>query len=249
MRKAAARVIDAIWGRPESRGTGFRVQLEKPCLFLGSSYGGWTVCPEGLHRGSVAYSFGIGKDITFDLELIRRFGVTVHAFDPTPESIDWLRGQKLPVEFVPHAYGLAAHDGTARFHPPENPQHVSHSMVHRGRPRAPSIEAPVHRLGTITAMLGHTRIDLLKMDIEGAEYEALEDLLRSGNHVPQLLVEFHHRFPGIGIKSTRSTIAALNASGYTIFSISGSGEEFSFIRRETTGSRVASAAPPRCLRL
>ena len=232
MRKAVERVIDAIRGRPESRATGFCVQLEKPGIFLGSSYGGWTVCPEGLHKGSVAYSFGIGKDITFDIELIDRFGMTVHAFDPTPESLDWLRGQNLPPQFVPHAYGLAARDGTVMFHPPQNPEHVSHSMVHRGRPGAQPVEVPVHRLGTIMGMLGHTGIDLLKMDIEGAEYESLNDILKTGNRVPQILVEFHHRFPGIGVKSTRSAIEALNAAGYAIFSISGSYEEFSFIRNE-----------------
>jgi len=229
MRKAARRFWEALRGGPGGRGAGFSVQVEKPRLFLGSSYGGWTVCPEGLGRGDVVYSFGIGKDITFDLEMIRRFGVTVHAFDPTPESLEWLRGQELPGEFVLHEFGLAAHDGTALFHPPENPDHVSHSMVHRGRPRAPPLEVPVRRLGTLMGLLGHTRIDLLKMDIEGAEYAALEDILRSGIHASQLLVEFHDRFPGIGIERTRGSIEALNASGYKIFSISSSGEEFSFI--------------------
>ena len=230
MRKAARSVWDTIRGKQGGRAAGFSVQLEKPRLFLGSSYGGWTVCPDGLGSGAVVYSFGVGKDITFDLEMIQRFGATVHAFDPTPESLEWLRGQKLPGEFVIHEFGLAARDGTALFHPPKNPEHVTHSMVHRGRPGAKPVEVPVRRLGTLMGMLGHARMDMLKMDIEGAEYEVLEDILRSAIRPSQLLVEFHDRFPGIGIERTKESIKALNAAGYKIFSISKSAEEFSFIR-------------------
>jgi len=237
MVQLAKRMMETLHLRRPGRRTGFGVQVKRPRLFLGSSYGGWTVCPEGLGTGSVVYSFGIGKDITFDLELLERFGLEVHAFDPTPESLEWLRGQKLPPNLFVHAYGLASRDGTAMFHPPENPRHVSHSMVHRGRPRAPPVELQVRRLGTLMGMLGHARLDILKMDIEGAEYDVLEDILRTKIRASQLLVEFHDRFPGIGIERTKGAISALNASGYRIFSISDSGEEFSFILEGASAGR------------
>jgi len=48
--------------------------------------------------------------------------------------------------------------------------------------------------------------------------------------VKQLLVEFHHRWPQIGIEKTKRAIQALNAAGYRIFSVSPSGEEYSFQR-------------------
>jgi hypothetical protein len=78
--------------------------------------------------------------------------------------------------------------------------------------------------------LGHDKIDLLKMDIEGAEYSVLADLLASHIRVDQLLVEFHHRFPEVGVNKTKGAIKALNAAGYRIFSVSPSGEEFGFLR-------------------
>src|SRR5262245_14315827 len=49
--------------------------------------------------------------------------------------------------------------------------------------------APAERLPTIARRLGHQRIDVLKIDIEGGEYAVLDDLLRSGPAVRQLLVE------------------------------------------------------------
>ncbi|HEX7718479.1 MAG TPA: hypothetical protein VF389_01635, partial [Woeseiaceae bacterium] len=46
--------------------------------------GGWWFHPDTLHIDSIVYSFGIGEDVEFDLFLIERFGLVVHAFDPTP---------------------------------------------------------------------------------------------------------------------------------------------------------------------
>lgn len=50
---------------------------------------------------------------------------------------------------------------------------------------------PVRRLGTIMSELGHTRLDLLKMDIEGAEFAVVRDMLSSRIEVDQLVVEVH----------------------------------------------------------
>jgi len=38
------------------------------------------------------------------------------------------------------------------------------------------------------------------MDIEGAEYEVIDDLIASGIRPKQILVEFHHRFKNVGVK-------------------------------------------------
>jgi hypothetical protein len=78
--------------------------------------------------------------------------------------------------------------------------------------------------------LGHQKIDILKMDIEGAEYQVIEDLLKSGISVNQLLIEFHHRFPFVGVQKTKDAIKALNNAGYAIMAISRSGEEYTFIK-------------------
>jgi FkbM family methyltransferase len=203
-------------------------QCEKVCL--GNDNANWCVCPSLLSEESVVYSIGVGTDISFDLELIRRFGTIVHAFDPTPRSIAWLQSQRLPEKFVFHDYGLGVHDGNLVFHPPENSNFVSYSVFSRGSATAPAVEAPVCRLATIMKRLGHTKIDLLKMDIEGAEYDVLSDLLASGAPVQQLLVEFHHRWKDVGPDRTKSAIQYLNRAGFRIFHVSASGEEYSFIK-------------------
>jgi len=197
-------------------------------MCLGNDHARWCVSPSGISPLSVVYSFGIGQDVSFDLELIRRFGVWVHAFDPTPRAIEWLKFQALPEQFVFHDYGLAEYDGIATFNPPENSAHVSYSVVPTGNRAGETVNAPVRRLTTIMETLGHRRIDLLKMDIEGAEYNVITDLLSSRIQVDQLLVEFHHGRPEIGLLKTRQIIEQLNSAGFGIFDVSPSGEELSF---------------------
>jgi FkbM family methyltransferase len=196
---------------------------------LGSAYGGWAIDPRGLNRSSVVYSFGVGEDISFDLELIERFGATVHAFDPTPRSIEWVAGQSLPVEFHFHPHGIASYDGTATFFPPENPAHVSHTMLDKPATAGRRVDLPVKRLDTIMRELGHDRLDILKMDIEGAEYAVVDDIVSMRVPISQLLVEYHHRFDGVGAGRTAQSIRRLQRAGYRLFNISESAEEYSFL--------------------
>lgn len=191
--------------------------------------GGWVLHPAPLRADSVIYAVGVGDNIDFDLAIIREFGATVHAFDPTPQSHNWVEGQDLPDTFVLHRVGLADFDGAATFQANENPEWVSHSMVHASG-RAPE-ELPVKRLQSIMSDLGHDHVDLLKLDIEGAEYAVIDDMLASGVGVQQILVEFHHRFPEVGQEQTDRAVAALLAAGYELFSVNGRGEEFGFIKR------------------
>jgi len=213
-------------------GRDFFLQIDTriPHERFGSDYGGWNVVTKSIHAGSTIYSFGIGEDASFDVEMIQRFGVTVHAFDPTPASIAWVGEQRLPREFVMHPYGLAAIDGDVKFYPPENPEHVSHTMLERPATGDRAITVPVRSLQTIMRELGHESIDVLKMDIEGAEYGVVDALIISGTRPKQLLVEFHHRFSPLGMAPTRRAVRLLKAAGYRLFSVSPSVEEFCFIR-------------------
>jgi FkbM family methyltransferase len=197
-------------------------------VYLGNVGTSWPVCPEALLDQPLVYSFGVGEDVSFDLELIRRFHATIHAFDPTPRSVAWVASQQLPANFHFHPCGIAGYDGTCSFLPPANPAHVSHTMVPRAS-AGPSCELPVKRMQTFLSELRHARIDLLKMDIEGAEYAVIEDLIASGILVKQLLVEFHHRWKEIGPSKTKQAIRNLNAAGYEIFAVSPSGEEYGFV--------------------
>src|ERR1700721_582734 len=97
-----------------------RPSIRRAEVGLGSGDGRWVISPDRFGPDSIVYSFGIGRNITFDLALIRRFGCKVHAFDPTPLANEWLQSQNLPDSFLVYPWGLAAYDGSARFALPES---------------------------------------------------------------------------------------------------------------------------------
>jgi FkbM family methyltransferase len=203
-------------------------QIRCDCESLGVPGAVYFVNPNGLTADSIVYSFGVGDNIAFDLALIRRFRARVHAFDPTPRALEWIRSQILPDRFIMHELGLADYDGVAVFHPPDNADFVSYTTLGPTENERDA-RAPVRRLKTIMESLGHDRIDLLKMDIEGAEYAVVNDLVQSRIRVGQLLIEFHHRWPGVGAARTRDAIEALNAYGLKVFHVSPTGMEYSFV--------------------
>ena len=87
-------------------------------------------------------------------------------------------------------------------------------------------------LSDIISELGHNRIDVLKMDIEGAEYRVLDSILASGIPIDQIVVEFHDRFFEDGRLKTMDAVKKLRDHGYEIFGISDSFEEVSFINKK-----------------
>src|SRR5688572_10904221 len=208
-----------------------RADLHVPLQQHGTDYGGWTFCPKGLGCDSVLYSFGVGTDISFDLGVIGTFGCELHAFDPTPKAVAWIHRQPLPPQFMFHEFGLAAYDGFAQFQPPSNQEHVSFSMVSSSNSLGSGCTLPVRRLTTVMEMLGHPCVDLLKIDIEGAEYDVLCDFVRARPNVRQILVEFHHRFSPSHVARTRQAICSLREAGYGIAYVTPTGEEYTFLKR------------------
>jgi FkbM family methyltransferase len=211
---------------------GYYPPVEFKCRtkYLGSGYGGWAI-PDGyISKESVVYSFGVGEDISFDLGLIEKFDVVVYAFDPTPKSVAWINVQHLPANFKFQAIGLADFDGNALFIPPDNPQFVSYKMVmvNKGPESEGSDSLPVNRMVTIMGELGHTHIDILKMDIEGSEYAVIDDIKGSNIRPRIILLEFHHRWPEFGVYKTKQAINTLREMGYQLFNVSAR-DEFGFL--------------------
>ena len=83
-------------------------------------------------------------------------------------------------------------------------------------------------LATIMARLGHTgrRIDVLKLDIEGSEFDVVPNLVKNGIEIGQLLIEVHwplHRAEFSRVPGRKQTTAlhthffgALESLGFAI---------------------------------
>ena len=212
---------------------GIKTSVCKNSKLFGGSHG-WVIDESKISKDSVVYSIGVGSNIDFDIALIEKFSLVVHAFDPTPRSIKWVESQSLTKNFRFYPVGLAGQNGTMNFFPPARKSSTHFSPVKRyDEDDKDIIVAPVKNLETIASDLGHNSIDLLKMDIEGAEYEVIDSLEKSKIQINQILIEFHHMYKGIPISKTIKAIEKLQRMGFELFNISQRTYEFSFIRNES----------------
>ena len=215
--------------------SGVTVDQQVNWVAYGARSGIWTICPDVLSSKSVIYSFGVGNNIAWDLEMIEHYGVELHAFDPTPRSVDWIGEQSLPEGFHFHPVGLCGFDGLSGFVVPRREHQFNYSSIGSEVGPGEKINCPVKRLANLQAELAHDVIDVLKMDIEGGEMQSLPDILANSPLPGQLLVEFHYNYPEIPYDGFLDLVGQLRMADYQIFHISERGYEFSFIHQRLLG--------------
>jgi FkbM family methyltransferase len=168
----------------------------------------WTVVTRDMGPGTVMYSGGVGEDITFEEELVRRFGLTIHIFDPSPvakRTIALANNDHLLFRPV----GLAA-SGSATFSVGGGSEN-STWFKGGGRESLECTSIPLEMKRN-----GHGFIDVLKIDIEGFEYEVLENCFAEHIPIKQICVEFHDFFPDVSKGRTREMIRNLESHDYDL---------------------------------
>lgn len=199
--------------------------------WYGNDYGGFFVASDYVDVNSVVYSIGIGEDISFDTALHEEFGCDIFMYDPTPKSIQWVAAQQLSPSYHFFELGISNKTGTLDFYLPKNKNYVSGSLLIQDNvSQEDKVTVSVNTLKDAMKTNDHTFIDVLKMDIEGAEYDVIDNILGLKMPIRQILVEFHSRFYSNGINMTTDTIKKMAHHGYQLFAISDSLEEASFIK-------------------
>jgi FkbM family methyltransferase len=199
--------------RTQAFGRDLTVTPRDDVVGMGLPYGRWAVPASLIDADSACYLAGIGKDISFDLGLIARFGCTVHAFDPVPEAIAYARAAAAAEpRFVLHPAGLWSQDGSLRFYDHREPGFVSHSATDM-HDTGTYFEAPVRSVASLMREFGHDHVDLLKLSVEGSEYEIVGNVLDQQLDVRVLCVEFAQPAPRRPIDAA---VARLRAAGYEL---------------------------------
>jgi FkbM family methyltransferase len=216
----------------------FPIQAKENIEWVGNEDCGFYVVPGLLSGKSIVYSLGVGEDISFDEYLMDKYGCNIYAYDPTPRSVTYIQGKNLPSLFHFSDYAVSDYDGNTNFYPPPlleaDNGDVSCATYNRwgyDEKKINPIIVKVNRLMTLMQKNGHTKIDLLKMDIEGSEYAVVKDIISSDIKIKQLCVEVHHRFPGMGINKTKEMVHFLNQAGFKIIAISDTRLEYTFIHK------------------
>lgn len=158
-------------------------------------YGGYWIYDKHLDSDSIVYSLGIGEDASFDMELISKKGCCIFAFDPTPMAKQYAKTISNR-KFLFFDMAIAEGDGAAVFYQSEKTelQDGSGSLTQNKQSNGVTLTVVARSIPSLLRELGHEKIDLLKMDIEGTEYEVISDLLKNEVPVEEITVELHGRF-------------------------------------------------------
>jgi FkbM family methyltransferase len=193
----------------------------------------------------LVYGVGAGEDISWDIGMIENYNAQVLIIDPTEKArrhVESVLHDKeygtdpQKVKFIPQ--GLSNKNGEIAFVLPANPDHVS-MRAYELRDVASTVTqkvvtAPVRTLQDIMKDHGHTYLDVLKIDIEGAEYDVLESLLDQ-QYLPftQLLVEYHQRFLKKEDKQRHENVKKrLQRAGFVQLWAQNGGQEVGYVKQQ-----------------
>lgn len=122
------------------------------------------------------------------------------------------QNQNPKVEFLKMA--MVGQDRMVSFYQPLNAEEGSFSSF-AGTQKGPQAEGI--SLMTLMKKWRLDKIDLLKLDIEGAEYEVVDSILKNDIRVTQICVEYHNQIlPGIRTAWTAGSLIKLWLRGWQI---------------------------------
>ena len=184
---------------------------------LGTNYGGWAIPKDiNLDKDSIIYSDGVREDISFDLLLSDKYDCNILLIDPTKrakihynEVIDYYKTkinsfsgdiqkdylsliQNLKPNFDKINYlniGIWDKEENLKFYKQSNKQYVSQSLINGMFSNNYEI-IKTKSIKQIMNKNNHNKIDLLKLDIEGAEIKVLEQMLIDKIYPTYLCIEF-----------------------------------------------------------
>lgn len=175
-----------------------------------------------LDEDSVIVDCGLGCDADFSRELIERYDLRSHGFDPTRKhrySLS-LVAMDLERKLILHDKAVAVEKGTCLFHEGWFDESGSLDLAgeKHGGDEFTSFEVETLTLKDLLEYLDLERIELLKMDVTGSEYEILDgtggDVLE---RIDQLVIAFHHDNKGYTFTDTRRACGRLEGFGFSHF--------------------------------
>lgn len=214
-----------------SLGRRFRERLlPRGYVRLGTHHGGWWINKYDVGEDPLLIDCGLGEDISFPSAFLDEFGGHVVGIDPNPRSIKYCQ-ENAPdgMEVWQKAFWCEPAI-TIIFHMPR-PLHAlpkgadgvsgslleSHDYVIGGD----KIHAKTTSLAEVLESMDREKCDVLKIDIEGAEYEVINRLCYTGEIVKakQILVEFHHFCTNHTIGDTNRAVERIKRNGFDLIHV------------------------------
>jgi FkbM family methyltransferase len=207
---------------------------------LGTRYGGWWLYAPAIAAEPLLIDCGLGRDISFPRAFLERFGGRVIGLDPNPVALEYCR-KHCPPQMEVRGEALWSEAGRElSFHMPRSAEllpkgadGVSGSLLaSHGYAGDETLAVTTTSLTEVLQRAGRAECDMLKLDIEGAEYAVLDALCANGQikRARQLAVEFHHGWTDRTLQDTEKCVAQLAAHGFELRH--SENRNFLFVRRD-----------------
>lgn len=238
------------------------IKTNKKINSFGSEYGNWKFIHTDNLNNSTILSAGVGEDISFDVEFINYYNSSVIFVDPTPRALEYLEtvkecfGMSKSQDYKeggfqnPSSYNLtkikdknfiiykkalwSEADKELNFYFPENERNVSNTLISSYfEKKRKFIKVETISLEQILKENKINELELMKVDIEGAEIEVVTSMINKKIFPNQLLLEIDYLRRNTIRSILRSIIFVkriLN-SGYKLIKINNY-ENYLFVRGE-----------------
>ena len=151
-----------------------------------------------LTNDSTVIDFG-GYKGEFAFKIQEKYKCNVYVYEPINEYCDDMEKYKNPKVHI-NRFSVGSHTGTEEIAVEEGTTFEKYGRrknnSHKGEPNKSIIEAPRRKIDVVdilSVMKNYDTVDLMKINIEGAEFDILPKLISSGeiNKVENLQVQFH----------------------------------------------------------
>lgn len=177
---------------------------------------------DNFNKLSVVIDAGCGHEAEFSRHLIEKYGLQAFGVDPTRKHTPFLKILEDTTKGKFRCLPLAVTpiNGFITFH--ESRQNESGSILssHTNMQNDDTITYSVEsvNLKGLVQRIGATPVDFLKLDLEGAEYELLNEIGDEDiNAFKQIFIEFHHHCTNHTARETKLLVRNICNKGFKVF--------------------------------
>ena len=156
--------------------------------------GNYLIKENVINSNSVIYSFGIGENLGFEKNLSEKYNCKVYCFDPTSLAINFMKSEKYDEnKIIYQPYGIWKDDGKIKFfHQDEKNLNKSGGSITNLFETSSYDLLDCFKLSTLMKNNENNYIDVIKLDIEGASIDVIEDFINDEIFPGQIVVEFEY---------------------------------------------------------
>ena len=154
-------------------------------------FGNYLLKSDNINSDSIIYTFGVGTTLHFEEKVSEKYQCRVWCYDPTDCAVEFMRDRDYDKKLINYfEYGIWINDEKVKFYTQDINKKNSGGSITNLFENSEFKLLQCNKLSTFMKMNNHSKIDVLKMDIEGAAIDVLNNVLDEKIFPTQIVVEF-----------------------------------------------------------